>query len=126
MCTPKVGIVENYTVDDWKEDMKQAQAIGIDGFALNCAPERIDNYTPRQLANAYKAAEELDFTVFVSFDFAYWTTGDTEAIIDIVQNYSTSPAQAKYRSVAPPANSSGYRITFTNDTPVCQNSSSPR
>jgi glucan endo-1,3-alpha-glucosidase len=102
VCAPKVGIVEDYTVDDWKEDMKQAQAIGIDGFALNCAPERIDTYTPRQLANAYKAAEELEFTVFVSFDFAYWSTGDTEAIIDIVQNYSTSPAQAKYRSVATP------------------------
>ncbi|KAI1267335.1 glycoside hydrolase family 71 protein [Xylariaceae sp. FL1019] len=83
-----VGIVENYTVDDWKEDIAQAQAIGIDGFALNCAPERIDSYTPKQLANAYQAAEEMGFTVFISFDFAYWSTGDTAQITDIVGNYN--------------------------------------
>ncbi|TGJ75899.1 hypothetical protein E0Z10_g10932 [Xylaria hypoxylon] len=91
-----VGIVEGFTIDDWKTDIAQAQAIGIDGFALNCAPERIDNYTPKQLANAYQAAEELDFKVFISFDFAYWNTGDTADIIDIVGNYSSHPAQAYY------------------------------
>ncbi|KAI0445703.1 glycosyl hydrolase family 71-domain-containing protein [Xylaria telfairii] len=96
-----VGIVENYTVDDWKADIAQAQAIGIDGFALNCAPERIDSYTPKQLANAYQAAEELNFKMFISFDFAYWSTGDTPAIIDIVGNYSSHPAQARYRFVTP-------------------------
>lgn len=88
--------MENYTLDDWKADITEAQAIGIDGFALNCAPERIDSYTPKQLAFAYQAAEELDFKVFISFDFAYWTTGDTDSIIDIVGNYSSHPAQAYY------------------------------
>ncbi|KAI0541346.1 glycoside hydrolase family 71 protein [Xylaria digitata] len=83
-----VGIVEKYTLDDWKTDIAQAQAIGIDGFALNCAPERVDNYTPKQLANAYQAAEELDFKMFISFDFAYWNAGDTEDIIEIVRNYN--------------------------------------
>ncbi|GAW26497.1 putative glycoside hydrolase family 71 protein [Rosellinia necatrix] len=97
-----VGIVENYSVEDWKADITQAKAIGIDGFALNCAPERIDSYTPKQLANAYQAAEELDFKVFISFDFAYWSTGDTPAIIDIVGNYSSHPAQAYYRYISPP------------------------
>ncbi|KAI0518276.1 glycoside hydrolase family 71 protein [Xylaria bambusicola] len=83
-----VGIVENYTVDDWKADITQAQEIGIDGFALNCAPERIDGYTPKQLANAYQAAEELGFKMFISFDFAYWSPGDTADITDIVGNYN--------------------------------------
>ncbi len=69
------------------------------GFALNCAPERIDDYTPKQLANAYQAAEELGFKMFFSFDFAYWATGDTADIIDIVGNYSSHPAQAYYRFV---------------------------
>jgi glucan endo-1,3-alpha-glucosidase len=41
----QVGIVENYTVDDWKADMADAKAIGIDGFALNCAPPRVDSYS---------------------------------------------------------------------------------
>ncbi|KAI0192685.1 glycoside hydrolase family 71 protein, partial [Xylaria flabelliformis] len=93
----KVGIVENYTVDDWKADITQAQAIGIDGFALNCAPPRIDSYTPKQLANAYQAAQALNFKMFISFDFAYWSTGDTPEITSIVGNYSSHPAQARYR-----------------------------
>ena len=90
--------MENFTIDDWKHDIQQAQAIGIDGFALNCAPPRIDDYTPKQLA--YAAAEELDFKMFISFDFAYWSNGDTELITDIVGNYSASPAQAYYNDGA--------------------------
>jgi glucan endo-1,3-alpha-glucosidase len=70
-----VGIVQNYTVSDWKMDMAYAMEIGIDAFALNNAI--IDSYTPTQLANAYQAAEEVGFKVFISFDFAYWTNGDT-------------------------------------------------
>ncbi|KAI0910186.1 glycoside hydrolase [Ustulina deusta] len=63
------------------------------------AAQRIDDYTPKQLANAYQAAEELGFKMFFSFDFAYWATGDTADIIDIVGNYSSHPAQAYYRFV---------------------------
>ncbi|EJD48060.1 hypothetical protein AURDEDRAFT_86471 [Auricularia subglabra TFB-10046 SS5] len=91
-----VGIVRDYTVEDWKADMVQAKEIGIDGFALNCAPPRVDSYTPKQLANAYEAAAQTNFTVFVSFDFAYWQNDDTELITGILANYSSHPAQAKY------------------------------
>lgn len=85
---------------DWKVDMQQAKAIGIDGFALNCAPPRVDSYTPKQLANAYQAAQELNFKVFISFDFAYWGDADTATIASIVGNYSTHPAQAYYNGGA--------------------------
>ncbi|KXH27684.1 mutanase [Colletotrichum nymphaeae SA-01] len=81
---------------DWHVDMTQAKEIGIDGFALNCAPARIDSYTPKQLANAYQAAQDLNFTVFISFDFAYWSTADTAEITSIVGKYSAHPAQARY------------------------------
>ena len=81
--------------------MAQAQAIGIDGFALNCAPPRVDSYTPNQLANAYEAAAQLgNFVLFVSFDFAYWSEGDTAEITSILSNYSTHPAQAYYNGGA--------------------------
>lgn len=92
--------MENFTVADWKFDIAQAQEIGIDGFALNCAPPRVDSYTPKQLANAYQAADELGFKMFISFDFAYWSTGDTEEITSIVGNYSSHPAQAHYNDGA--------------------------
>jgi len=95
-----VGIVEHYTVDDWKTDITQAQEIGIDGFALNCAPPRVDSYTPKQLANAYDAAAQLGFHVFISFDFAYWSNGDTAEITSILANYSSHPGQAYYNDGA--------------------------
>ncbi|KAH7100744.1 glycosyl hydrolase family 71-domain-containing protein [Auriculariales sp. MPI-PUGE-AT-0066] len=91
-----VGIVRDYTVDDWKADMVEAKAIGIDGFALNCAPPRVDSYTPDQLANAYEAAGQSNFTVFISFDFAYWQNDDTALITSFLANYSSHPGQAKY------------------------------
>lgn len=96
----QVGIVENFSVEDWKTDIAQAKEIGIDGFALNCAPARVDSYTPKQLANAYEAAKQMDFKMFVSFDFAYWGDNDANDIIDILRNYSSHPAQAKYNDGA--------------------------
>ena len=84
-------------MDDWKLDMTQAKDIGIDGFALNCAPPRVDSYTPKQLANAYEAASQVGFTTFISFDFAYWSNGDTAEITSFVGNYTDHPAQAKYQ-----------------------------
>ncbi|KAJ7068693.1 glycoside hydrolase [Mycena amicta] len=93
----QVGIVENFSVADWVAEMNTAKGIGIDGFALNCAPPRVDNYTPRQLANAYAAAQQVGgFTVFPSLDFAYWNAGDTPTIIQLLQNYSSLPSQARY------------------------------
>ncbi|KAK1144216.1 hypothetical protein N8T08_005629 [Aspergillus melleus] len=93
-----VGIVENYTVADWKVDMKLAKDIGIDAFALNCAS--IDWYTPKQLANAYEAASQVDFKVFISFDFVYWNNGDTAKITPYMQNYSSHSAQLQYNGAA--------------------------
>lgn len=92
--------MSGYTIDDWKTDMAQAKEIGIDGFALNCAPPRVDSYTPRQIANAYEAATQLGFTVFISFDFAYWSTGDTAEITSTIGTYTNHPAQARYNGGA--------------------------
>ncbi|KAG4035498.1 hypothetical protein MFRU_001g02670 [Monilinia fructicola] len=93
-----VGIVENYTLVDWKTDMAYAQEIGIDGFALNCAS--IDSYTPTQLALAYQAASETGFHVFISFDFAYWNNGNTNNITDYMNKYASHPGQMQYNGGA--------------------------
>jgi glucan endo-1,3-alpha-glucosidase len=34
-----------------------------------------DDYNDAQLTFAYAAAENTNFKVFISFDFAYWTSG---------------------------------------------------
>ncbi|KAF3904057.1 hypothetical protein ABW20_dc0104874 [Dactylellina cionopaga] len=90
-----VGIVEKYTVADWKWDMQLAKDTGIDGFALNCAS--VDWYTPLQLSNAYEAAKQLGgFKVFISFDFAYFNNGMAQNITDYVKLYAAHPGQALY------------------------------
>lgn len=38
--------------------------------------------------------------MFISFDFAYWSTGDVQLITDILNTYSTHPAQAYYNGGA--------------------------
>ena len=86
--------MQNYEVADWKMDMAYAMEIGIDAFALNNA--NIDSYTPTQLANAYQAAEEIGFKVFISFDFSYWNNGDTSQISAYMQQYAGHPAQMQY------------------------------
>jgi glucan endo-1,3-alpha-glucosidase len=90
--------VQNYQVPDWKMDMAYAMEIGIDAFALNNA--NIDSYTPTQLANAYQAAEEMGFKVFISFDFSYWNNGDTSQISAYMQEYAGHPAQMQYNGGA--------------------------
>ena len=79
-------------------DMAYAMEIGIDAFALNNA--NIDSYTPTQLANAYQAAEEMGFKVFISFDFSYWNNGDTSQISAYMQQYAGHPAQMQYNGGA--------------------------
>lgn len=44
-----VGNSAPYTSQDWADDINQAMASGIDGFALNIGK---DSYTPTQLDNA--------------------------------------------------------------------------
>ncbi|KAF7595364.1 hypothetical protein BBP40_006357 [Aspergillus hancockii] len=115
-----VGIVENYKLADWVEDMNIAKSIGIDGFALNCAS--IDSYTPTQLELAYQAAQQVDFKVFISFDFAYWSNGDTAKITEYMNKYAAHPAQVQYGGGA-------LVSTFVGDSfnwgPVKQGTSHP-
>lgn len=72
--------------------------IGIDAFALNNA--NIDSYTPTQLANAYQAAENVGFKCFISFDFAYWSNGDTAQITQYMNLYAGHPAAMQYNGGA--------------------------
>jgi Glycosyl hydrolase family 71 len=55
-----MGIVFSYTPEDWVNDIKAAQAMGIDAFALNCANEQ---QTRKQMPIAYEVAEQLGFKV---------------------------------------------------------------
>ncbi|KAH8928031.1 glycoside hydrolase family 71 protein [Atractiella rhizophila] len=92
-----LGIVSVYTQADWETDMRLAQAVGIDAFALNIGK---DSYNAAQLENAYNAAAATGFKVFISFDFAYWTNGDFGTISSYLQTYATRAGQYKYNNKA--------------------------
>jgi len=93
-----VGIVASYQQSDWENDIKLAQAIGIDGFALNIGK---DDYNDQQLGFAYAAAQAVgNFNMFISFDFSYWTNGDIDMMSQYMQKWGNMPAQLKIGDAA--------------------------
>ena len=73
--------------------MSLAKSKGIDGFALNFGA---DSWQPGQISNAYNAAQNVGFKVFLSFDmtsFPCQGAGDVNVIRSYVHDYSGHPAQ---------------------------------
>lgn len=70
--------------------MQRAKAYGIDAFALNIGT---DSFTDTQLGYAYQSAANNGMKVFISFDFAYWSTGNPTAVGQKIAQYASQPAQ---------------------------------
>jgi glucan endo-1,3-alpha-glucosidase len=85
-----VGIVSTYALPDWISDMTLAKSKGITGFALNIG---VDPYTQTQLDLAYSAAATVGFDVFISFDFNWYHTSDTQGVADMLKRYVGDEAQ---------------------------------
>lgn len=71
VCIPAYG--PDSTVQDYQREMRDALAVGIDGFALNCGAWSIrEPHYKRRTLLIYQAAKELerDFKLFISADFA--------------------------------------------------------
>jgi hypothetical protein len=80
---------------DWENDIQQAQAAHIDGFALNIASQ--DTYTDSSLQKAYSAAEHVgNFSLFLSFDYLSQGPWNLEQVISTTNTYKSSPAQFNY------------------------------
>ncbi|EPQ56645.1 glycoside hydrolase [Gloeophyllum trabeum ATCC 11539] len=73
----------SYSVSDWTNDIKTAQSIGIEGFA-------VDDYETSRIADAYTAAEALGFKLLYSFDMSYQWSQD--AIVSLVVAHASSPS----------------------------------
>ena len=86
-------------VDDYKREIRQAQAAGIDGFALNCGAWYDEPHYPRRVKAIYQAALELGtgFKLFFSVDFAGLKghpPGEFESyVLDMVKTYGHHPNQ---------------------------------
>jgi glucan endo-1,3-alpha-glucosidase len=84
-------------VDDYKREIREAQAAGINGFALNCGAWHDEPHYPRRARAIYQAAQELGtgFKLFFSADFAgSHPPGTFESYVrDMVQTYGRHPNQ---------------------------------
>ena len=72
--------------------MQQAKAAGIDAFALNIG---VDSYTAAQLDLAYESANNNGMSVFISFDFNWYSQTNTSGIGETIAAYASKPAQLK-------------------------------
>ncbi|QSZ31277.1 hypothetical protein DSL72_000840 [Monilinia vaccinii-corymbosi] len=95
-----MGNTAHHNTDDWVNDIKTAQAAGIDAFALNVAAG--DNNTPAQVAKAFTAATTLggSFKLFFSFDYlggtGPWPATGPDSVASYLNRYGVSPAYFKY------------------------------
>ncbi|KAF6231493.1 hypothetical protein HO173_010245 [Letharia columbiana] len=90
-CHFMIGVVDDRTsASDYDNDMQQAKAAGIDAFALNIG---IDGFTSTQLDFAYESAHSNGMSVFISFDFNWYSTSNTSGIADTIGTYAGYPAQ---------------------------------
>lgn len=80
-------------VENYKREIREAQAAGIDGFALNCGSWHNEPHYPRRVAQLYQAAKELDsgFRLFFSVDL-----DNVDFILDMVRTYARHPAQFRH------------------------------
>jgi glucan endo-1,3-alpha-glucosidase len=84
------------SVEGFKREIQEAQAAGIDGFALNVgAWNDTESYYKRRVAMMYDAAEQLGtgFKLFFSVDF-----GDPTNILQMIEMYASRPASFRYQS----------------------------
>ncbi|KAF6812301.1 alpha-glucanase [Colletotrichum musicola] len=92
-CHFMMGIVGTRTSSsEYDEDMRRAQAAGIDAFALNIGA---DQYTDAQLALAYKSAADNGMKVFLSFDFHSFGVGEAAHVGSMIAKYASLPAQLR-------------------------------
>ncbi|KIK65897.1 glycoside hydrolase family 71 protein [Collybiopsis luxurians FD-317 M1] len=90
-CHFMIGIMSNrVSASDYDADMKRAKSLGIDAFALNIGT---DPYTDTQLGFAYRSAANNNMSVFISFDFNWWSTGDAIGVGNKIAQYAGLPAQ---------------------------------
>ena len=95
VCIPRAG--GGATVEDYQQEIREAQARGIDGFALDCGgwSLREPHYKARTLL-IYEAARQLGtgFLLMISADYA--TDLTLEETCDMVVSFKDHPNQFRW------------------------------
>lgn len=125
VCIPTYG--GDSKIADYQREIRAAQAVGIDGFALNCGGWTLKepHYKQRALL-MYEAAQELGthFKLFISADYASGLTA--EETRDMVETFRNHPNQFRYKDkpvlstfAGGRAQSEFVRKAFTGDHAIC-------
>lgn len=89
----QVGIVSNrQSASNYNDDIKCAQYIGIDAFALNIST---DSYIDEQLGFTYQSAANNGIKVFISFNFNQQQTSQGNTVGTKIAQYTNLPTQLK-------------------------------
>ncbi|OCF75909.1 hypothetical protein I204_03206 [Kwoniella mangroviensis CBS 8886] len=108
-----VGNTYSYTQSTWADDISQASAAGIDGFALNYGS---DSWQPSRIADAYAAAKANgNFKMFLSMDVSSLgcsSTSDASNLVNTIATYANNSAQAKVDSKILVSTFAGESCTF--------------
>jgi hypothetical protein len=82
------------SLESYQREIREAQAAGIDGFALNVGAWSREPHYPRCVRLIYRAAQELGtgFKLFFSVDMS-----NVPDILDMVRTYARHPNQFVYR-----------------------------
>ncbi|KAK4174204.1 glycoside hydrolase [Triangularia setosa] len=88
-----VGNVRSLDNADWEDNIKLAQEAKIDAFVLNIAQG--DDGNEASLQTIFKAAENLNFKVFFSFDYKAKGPWPKEAVLDHITRFGASSAYFK-------------------------------
>lgn len=85
------------TVDDWRDDIRKAQAMSIDAFGLNIA--FLDPNNDSSLNRAFQAAESLGskFKLYLNFDYMAWGIWDVPSVVTKINQCKLSPAYFQYQ-----------------------------
>ncbi|CAI0649773.1 unnamed protein product [Colletotrichum noveboracense] len=89
-----VGNTENYTSNDWADDMRLAKRAHIDAFALNMAHGEAVN--EGALVAAFSAASAASLQLFFSFDYAGNGPWPQDTVIDYITKYASSDTYFHY------------------------------
>lgn len=87
----------NYTLDTWEDDMRRAQEVSIDAFALNMAYG--DPTNDIALPMAFEAASKVSgFSLFFSFDYAGNGPWPKNIVNNLILKYSGYSSYYRYNS----------------------------
>jgi len=88
----------NQGVNGYKKEIQEAQAAGIDGFALNAGSWSVETRYKTHVAEMFQAAQELNsgFKLFFSADMC--CTLKSADISEMVRTYANHPNYFKYQN----------------------------